>query len=539
MKKSVKKQSGTVSKMFDGSGFFDDFYGFIKDVRFILPMLVSGFAAWWIFFGKEMVCIDGLADERYNGGVLIGQNRVTSTIVTKFFMPEAVYDFMDFAGLLTFFCGIIVFCIILKRVYNPQTVIPYVAFSCTYLTFPLLLEYFEFTAMSAGFCTLGVAVSLYLVASGDKPLRALIIPSVIMMFVISWYEAFMLPYITITALILILALKYNNLSQKAVFEQGMKFALPLVFGCVMKIILGYAVMAALNVKANYFAVKGSSWTDGISFADFAGSMLMLWFSKIFCYLSFTVVFIALIIAVIMAIKDSARLKKPMFLLLYGLMILTIFVFSVYYGVGMIYRAEQAFPAFAAAIMFLLFSGIGKKEKVRKNIAVIIAALLIFAQCQATSYWSDVEQKRYLEEKQVAENITQQLIAEDLIDKPVVFIGEYELSDNIKNKVFMKKDSVAGRIYTKGMSMTKFRPQELYKRSDTLVRSYLTWGVTAFDEPGAELESFFNYHNLQITVGTEQQYLEAVQNYSSSPAYPDKGFISDAGDYVVVNLGSEN
>ena len=64
-----------------------------------------------------------------------------------------------------------------------------------------------------------------------------------------------------------------------------------------------------------------------------------------------------------------------------------------------------------------------------------------------------------------------MTAEKADNKPVVFIGDYELSDTINDSIAIDKESVAGRIYRAGSQMTNFAPQRPYVRCDMLVRSY--------------------------------------------------------------------
>ncbi|MCR4563502.1 MAG: glucosyltransferase domain-containing protein [Clostridiales bacterium] len=530
--------------------FSSDLHKRIKNLPYTFSLIICALAAWGFFLTNEIIGVDALSGDRYSNGVLLGQNRLTGTIVSKFLSlgngGNLDSYISNFIGIVLFMLGIAMICVVLERVYKPKSVVPLIIFSCLYITYPLMLEWFAFGGMlSSGICTALIAISLNMLSCKTGLLKGIIIPSLLLAAVLSSYEAFLLPFVTLTALILILAVRYKDEKQSVVFKTGIKFALSLMLGILIKINTGFIIQAFLDVETNYNADKASNWLfDGTmktfveSFRIFFDSVLASWVAKSFCYGPITIISVFVLIGIIVFVAQFVKIKKPILILLYGILYLSVFAFTIYRCKLMACRMEQAFPAFIAAISYLILLGIYKPDKKKiYAFAVTAFALLTVVQCSCSSYWTHVEYNRFTEEKQVAVNIASDIRSNYGISKPVVFIGKYNLSEKITNNSIMKENSVPRKIYDKmNERFSEVSADGNYKIPDTLARSYLAWGVTAFGEAGTENYKFFNYINCPLTPCTDAQYEDALKNHSDIPGYPNKGYIFDAGDYLVVNLG---
>ncbi len=300
-----------------------DFINRIKSIPYLLSIIASALFAWGFFINNTTVGIDCLSTDRYLNGLLIGQGRVTSTIVGKLLCLESNnFYFSNLLGITLFAFGIIIISILFEKIYKPKTDFPIIIFSCLYLSFPLLLEYFSFAhcALATGGCTLMLAFSLYLVSSGNNLRTSLILPTILIMFTLSWYEAFLPVYIALTALILVFEIRYRNMSQKSVIQQGIKFAIPLVIGAIAKEAFAATVRTVFSIPVNNAAQTYSYWTFGAKLSDLFAGFLMFWVSKIFCYAPFTILFAAMIAAILLLIFDLKKYKKPILLLLYCIIV---------------------------------------------------------------------------------------------------------------------------------------------------------------------------------------------------------------------------
>lgn len=116
-----------------------------------------------------------------------------------------------------------------------------------------------------------------------------------------------------------------------------------------------------------------------------------------------------------------------------------FLLSIYRGAESAYRTEQGIPFYISAITLLLSSKIinSNGKKALKIIASLSLVIILTVQICSSNYWYHVNVLRDKEEKQVVCNIAKGLEKYDK-NKPVIFIGYYQLSNNIKDKYAVKK-----------------------------------------------------------------------------------------------------
>lgn len=236
------------------------------------------------------------------------------------------------------------------------------------------------------------------------------------------------------------------------------------------------------------------------------------------------------------ILQTKSTKKPILIFFYLGLALTVFFLSIYRGAELAYRTEQGIPFYIGAITLLLSSKIinlhGKKAL--KIIASLSLVIILTAQICSSNYWYHVNVLRDKEEKQVVCNIAKDLEKYDK-NKPVIFIGYYQLSNNIEDKYTVKKDSVAGRIIN--YTSKKAKKSYAYTACQTSISSYISWSICPFSSANVEFKKFFNSCGYDFKLGTNEQFKEATKKYINIPSYNDSGYILDAGDYIVVKVGN--
>ena len=84
----------------------------------------------------------------------------------------------------------------------------------------------------------------------------------------------------------------------------------------------------------------------------------------------------------------------------------------------------------------------------KNIVPLALALVFISQASYLNYVFTLNHIRYQEEKAAIEQIGYTLKNNYPADKPVVFVGEFEPSDNITEKVRVNENSIGYKIAKK-------------------------------------------------------------------------------------------
>lgn len=538
-KRLTEKKEQNARLVYSDLSLKQGFKKFLLNPLYIFPVLISTILCYAYYLTHETVTIDSLSSDRYYHGLLVAQGRLTATIIENYLgfehLPIAIENII---GLICFILGATVFCIIFDKARPQSNVLPYTFFTCLYITFPLMNEYFMFkgSVLTTGGSILLVSFALYFALKIKNLIASILISSIFIFFAYSWYESFILVYIGAVFLLLIL-LANGQKSQKELFFNGFWLAPTLFLGFSLEEITSNAIINICNITQDNNNAVGTAWlSSSATLKSFFYDFIYSFVSKIFCYAPFTILFIFLAVAFGLMIFQTKSTKKPILIFFYFGLALTVFFLSIYRGAESAYRTEQGIPFYIGAITLLLSSKIinlhGKKAL--KIIASLSLVIILTVQICSSNYWYHVNVLRDKEEKQVVCNIAKDLEKYDK-NKPVIFIGYYQLSNNNKDKYAVKKDSVAGKIIN--YTSKKAKKSYTYTACQTSISSYISWSIYSFSSANVELKKFFNSCGYDFKLGTNEQFKEATKKYINIPSYNDSGYILDAGDYIVVKVGN--
>lgn len=538
-KRLTEKKEQNARLVYSDLSLKQGFKKFLLNPMYIFPVLISTILCYAYYLAHETVTIDSLSSDRYYHGLLVAQGRLTATIIENYLgfenLPIAVENII---GLICFILGATVFCIIFDKAKPQSNVLPYTFSTCLYITFPLMNEYFMFkgSVLTTGGSILLVSFALYFALKIKNLIASILVSSIFIFFAYSWYESFILVYIGAVFLLLIL-LADGQKSQKELFFNGFWLAPTLFLGFSLEEIISNAIINICNITQDNNNAVGTAWlSSSATLKSFFYDFIYSFVSKIFCYAPFTILFIFLAVAFVLMILQTKSTKKPILIFFYLGLALTVFFLSIYRGAELAYRTEQGIPFYIGAITLLLSSKIinSNGKKALKIIASLSLVIILTVQICSSNYWYHVNVLRDKEEKQVVCNIAKDLEKYDK-NKPVIFIGYYQLSNNIKDKYAVKKDSVAGRIIN--YTSKKAKKSYDYTACQTSISSYISWSICPFSSANVELKKFFNSCGYDFKLGTNEQFKEATKKYINIPSYNDSGYILDAGDYIVVKVGN--
>lgn len=538
-KRLTEKKEQSARLVYSDLSLKQGFKKFLLNPMYIFPVLISTILCYAYYLAHETVTIDSLSSDRYYHGLLVAQGRLTATIIENYLgfehLPIAVENII---GLICFILGATVFCIIFDKAKPQSNVLPYTFSTCLYITFPLMNEYFMFkgSVLTTGGSILLVSFALYFALKIKNLIASILISSIFIFFAYSWYESFILVYIGAVFLLLIL-LADGQKSQKELFFNGFWLAPTLFLGFSLEEIISNAIINICNITQDNNNAVDTAWlSSSATLKSFFYDFIYSFVSKIFCYAPFTILFIFLAVAFVLMILQTKNTKKPILIFFYFGLALTVFFLSIYRGAELAYRTEQGIPFYIGAITLLLSSKIinSNGKKALKIIASLSLVIILTAQICSSNYWYHVNVLRDKEEKQVVCNIAKDLEKYDK-NKPVIFIGYYQLSNNIEDKYTVKKDSVAGRIIN--YTSKKAKKSYDYTACQTSISSYISWSICPFSSANVELKKFFNSCGYDFKLGTNEQFKEATKKYINIPSYNDSGYILDAGDYIVVKVGN--
>lgn len=516
-------------------------YKRIANPFYIIVVALTALGTYGFYLTHPSPSIDWLSYDEYYSGILFGQGRFTATIVERIFgLWDCPVWFEPLLGIACFILGTLIMLAIFDGFTEYKSIVPSIVFTCVYISFPLLPEYFIYNGavLTVGGCTLMLAAALYLEIKYTDFVRSLLVPIILMIAVFSWYECMILPYVGLVFAILILKDRRDN-GMKAceVIQKGISPAIVLILGVVFEGLISKLAIKLFAIETNTYARTSSYWT-----ADFNAVMRLIqsyssyWALKVFCNPAFTILFIAGITAVILFIINIKKKKGGSSVVLFVGSLIPVFAMTLYRCGGAEYRTEQGMPFFVAFTAYFVSICIRpNKQAVNRIIAALFAFVLII-QIGASNkcYW--INNQRYEEEKNVILELNNRISENHDINKPVVFLGSYTMTESFNRTITVDKSSWLGKIIKRFASDNSY--EKALKKYDYLGKSYINWSTNNFfdeNKPSAELYKFCSYFGVTFKQCTKEQRDDAIKKYSDIEAYPSKNCIAETDDYIVVKF----
>ena len=519
----------------------ESIYKRITNPFYLIAVALTAIGAYGFYLANPSPSIDWLSYDEYYSGVLFGQGRFTATIVERVLnLWNCPVWFEPFLGLVCFILGTLIILAVFDGFTEYKSIVPSIVFTCIYISFPLLPEYFIYNGaiLTVGGSTVLLSLALYFSIKYSDIWRSLVLPTVLMIFVFSWYECMVLPYIgTVFAVFMLKERTGNGMKTGEIISKGIFHAAVLVLGVVLETVITKVLIKIFSIEVNHFARTQSYWTASIqAVRKLFRSYISYWGLKVFCNPAFTVLFAAGIIFIILFIVNIRKTKKFSSFLLFLGGLISVFTMTLFRGGGAEYRTEQGMPFFVAFTAFLLCLNVrsGKKLAQRALAALFVFTLIIQIGASNKSYW--INNQRFEEEKNVILTVNSRIKGTCDTSKPVVFIGGYNMSEHIISLISVSDSSPLGKLINRLSADGSASKAKI--KYDYIGRSYLDWSIkNSFekDEPENELYKFCDYIGVSFKHCTREQYDDAYKNYFDIAPYPSKDCIVETDEYIVVKL----
>ena len=531
---------------------------FFKNPMFIIPLIIVTIGSFGYLLGHETINIDVLSSDRYYGeNVLIEQGRLMAPLIDKIFNIMNFYPFLaDFIAVLFLMLGAILFCAFFDSASKGKIkMIAYTIFACFFVSYPLLMEAFVFEPMgisiALGFCFIAISLMLLNECLKTNSNKLFIGGTILLWCAISLYESFAVVYIVGVFLLLLVKILYENESRQSIKEYiltGLKFVAPLVIAILFNFVVTNAVIIIWVKKINMYADKNILYGDlGIvgGIKNVFNTVMVKYVINGLGYLPITFLVISSLISFVLGIILSV--KKRNFLIFLSIlgMNLSLLMLSIIQGKASYYRTCQQFQLFISFIFMILTQCILNIniKKFLKNAFLFIMFLMIFYQVKEIYKLQYVNNLKYQKEKNDMILIANELQKKyDVKNKPVIFVGEYELPSCVKEAVGIKKGSLHYKVldyYNKNFNNAKIDIDN-YITVENSVKSYVNWAKLAFvSQEKANIENikFFKYLGYDFKEGTIDMYIEAevISRADNLPKWPKEGSIFETDDYIAVNF----
>lgn len=542
--------------------FLKDLKNLIFDLKFILPL----FAVTLLGFGYTLdhfsIGIDDLTRTRYvGGGENVAQGRFSGTIIDYVFgFTEYTPFWEDFVAMIFMFIAGILAALLLKRVTkNALHYGVYTFFACFFVTFPLINEVFLYAGtglnIAIGYCLTFLSLIIFERFFETKKFVLLIPCLLIWIFNTSLYESFILVYSCAVCGIFFIRhmiadgylpcnddavkseFKERQVSKKIFTEIGWYIAV-LAIAIVLEFVISNAVIKLSGI------VPSDNAANAITEFNIENTLFLL-FTHFFCaafkYLPIAIFLVSLIIGCIITVKYTIKGKHGFYIMYLIGMIFSIVVFSFMRSGLTLYRNIQCMVIFCGLILVIILQkALDTKIKWKKVVTICLTSLLILCQTASLIKWFYVDYKQSEEEKAVVLAVGDTLTKNYNIDsKPVLFVGGYTLSDEIRNYKFIQKDTTIYKVaHAITRSFTSSEENHDYislPAGQAQHDSVISWGTYAFGEVNTELLRYFEYLGYDFIQGTPEQQMQAIEIAKTMTPEKSSYEILDTDDFIVVKF----
>jgi len=534
----------------------NDVYDFIKDRKFLWPILLIAFIAYAFTITHPVISIDDPTFHRFMAdGELIAQGRFGAVLLNAI-LP--IYNFkpifLDTMAVLIFMVASVLWCVLIKRASHDK-IHPwaYPVFATAMISYSMIAEIFIFMTMSlsVAMCNLLTVGALLLLQSywKNKDMKLLFMIILALGFVFSTYESSAALFISGIIMLFLLDTLYGpQSSYKVLFKRLLLGVGMVVGGLVIKYGITYLLLFIFDLERSIHGATQIAWLNRQWLGTFINlvrkTFVQYGFAALYYY-PITIFVLTLVSGTILFSYLSLKQKNYKMILFYVAFAVSIFSLAILQGIVTPYRANQAISLFTSFVFMMLVSYAlkGQWSKWLKSVSLTVIALLILMQAYDLNKWFYVDYMRYEEESRVMVEIYQYIGQHYGYDKPVVFVGNYYVSDNIRQYTTLKEDSLGGRVFTQVKDWYIFKipyntstePGYLYKYTQNVGNSVIDWGINVFDSVNTELIVFAKMHGLVLKGGTTAMYESALTQSNALPKWPLEGSISNQADYILVHF----
>ncbi len=379
-----------------------------------------------------------------------------------------------------------------------------------YISYPILAFKFIYdidvvvTSLSYLCAPLGLVFGLSFIET--KKVQDVVLAGAFLFVAIGSYETFNAVYICLVLMLFIFLCCFKDYKTNEVFAHGMILAA--ILGVAFA--LYYALVKLVQVLTHNPAYpRYNIFTSDASKLNAIKNILKKLFNP---NLLFTVEFaVCVLIFIALVLWFIIRKKRPIVLLLgigFGAFLI---VTNIIQG-NLHYRACQPFNLFISGTALLLFLAIGDKAFI-KGVVSVALSLLVLLQLKDINLWFYKDYANYQKNVYAIHNIATELYSEYSVnEKPVCFVN---------------------RNYDSFLMSWDAEVMQVEIGESPIVSSVRFLGDKTSDAT-FQLFEFQEYDKLIHP--NEEEATRAVEHSKNMPTYPEKGYIEELDDIIVVNLG---
>lgn len=538
---------------------------------YTICVLMTAVLSYGFAICQPMVGIDDSAIGRYyTEGVGAVLGRWGFYLINKICPVVDYTPFVtDFIGVALLILGSALWCVVWQRVTGKKlSVLASTAFSCVMISSPIISEvfiYYLHNGIGINYCLMAILMLVFTEAfdttnkkkKAGKLLSAFLLLCLCNSFVETFTIVFLMAIVMVWALQTISNAKrltVKDLSLQAVWAGGFLAASILVRSFMMKFFtVAFSLQDAVDDVSSRSVLSALDWfksSEGLAeFVMTIKKYIAMYYVNAIAYVPIRIYVMAVVAFFVYAIYRLFARKQVLPLIAAVAMQFIPLILVVIEGHATFYRNSQYLPLYVAFVILVLTLAIerftAKLTWGKKMIAVwcILLGILVYNQAYEMTQWFYVDYMKYEDAKNTVNQISEALERDYDTEKPVVFVGNYTLPENIVEKAYVDYESPDYKKIASVLDImdpnlkTCFAMPNGYSLSSEAIYSVFTWGNHAFEGWDKETHAFFAMHGHEFErISDVETVIEIQAQYDELPGWPKNGSIVETDEYIVVHFG---
>lgn len=339
----------------------------------------------------------------------------------------------------------------------------------------------------------------------------------------------------------------NPDSRTAWFWEGVYFALPLVIAFILRLLIGYGIMAVLHLQYKHTGATRIEWplSGEELIALFKGILIQYGVASLI-NLPITIFILCTVLFAVRCFILAARRRSflPVFL---GISIgISLFLISIIQGAVMYYRTAITLMVFCSFVFYLhaedFYDWIRKGNRYRERLPLLLGrcglVLLLFITYRQAAHlhrYLALNNLRYDNEAAVIHQICYTLSTEYDTEKPLIFVGDFSNGGMSYSATHDMAETLPGQLYRK--IRYRIDGTETWK-APMLVQTTVASGIDFYhwEFDGQLMDQFlayfgYDYDVIALSRKELEPYNKEALDLGMKPYQ-----ILDRGDYLLICLG---
>lgn len=543
---------------------------FYEEKTYVICTILTAMLSYGFAICQPMVGVDDSAIGRYfSEGIGPIMGRFGYYLLGKICPVTDYTPFVtDFIGVLLLMLGATLWCVVWERAMGRRlSIMARTAFACVMISCPMISEvfiYYLHNGICINYCLSALLVLYFMEAmeaARKEKISKLFISIVLLWVANSFVESFTIVFLMAVVMVWVLECIYRTRqrSWKVLVTEGISAGVVLAASVLLRSVAIEVVtfvfslqdsIGIMNRRSVFEALDWFKSSDGLAeFVMTIKKYIAMYYVNGIAYLPVRIYLLAVAAFCIYGVYRLLRYRQILPLLGAAVMQVIPLILVVLEGHATFYRNSQFLPIYVAFVVLVLTcaveGAVAGKGWSQKAITVwgILIGILVYNQSFEMTQWFYVDYMKYEDARNTVNQIAYELERNYDVEKPVVFVGNYTIPENIVDKMYVDYDSETYTCIARILDVmdpnlkTCFAMPNGYSLSSEAVYSVFTWGNIAFEGWDKETHQFFAMHGHRFQrIENPEQCRDIQAQYKDLPGWPREGSIVDTDEYIIVHFG---